>query len=108
VDAGNNLRCGVCGFTQADFKKVGRLGCGECYRTFAEPLRGLLKTMHKGGRHVGKVPQAVRQNQDSAEQLKALQKRLDKAVAAEDFEAAAALRDEIKQLKERGSELRST
>ena len=48
--------CPTCGFTQADFKKSGRLGCPECYRTFADGLQGLLKTMHKGTRHVGKVP----------------------------------------------------
>src|SRR6266513_3745569 len=35
-------RCPVCGFTQADFKKTGRLGCSECYVTFAEGLNSLL------------------------------------------------------------------
>ena len=29
-------KCPVCGFTQADFKKTGRLGCSACYQTFAE------------------------------------------------------------------------
>ena len=47
---GAELKCSRCGFTQADFKKAGRLGCPECYNTFAEPLEGLLKTMHKGTR----------------------------------------------------------
>ena len=41
-------RCSVCGFSQADFKKTGRLGCSECYGTFAEGLGSLLKAMHKG------------------------------------------------------------
>src|SRR5436305_1738658 len=27
-------RCPVCGYTQADFKKTGRLGCSSCYATF--------------------------------------------------------------------------
>ncbi len=35
---GVELKCPRCGFTQADFKKSGRLGCPECYRTFAEGL----------------------------------------------------------------------
>jgi len=35
---GVETKCPRCGFTQADFKKSGRLGCPECYRTFAEPL----------------------------------------------------------------------
>lgn len=93
------LECPHCGFTQADFKKVGRLGCAQCYVTFAEPLEGLLKSMHKGIRHVGKVPRSFQHSRDHAEQLKALQKRLEQAVAAEDFEAAAKLRDQIKLLK---------
>ena len=55
---GAQLKCPKCGFTHADFKKAGRLGCPECYVTFAEGLEGLLKTMHKGTRHIGKVPQS--------------------------------------------------
>jgi len=98
--AGGNsgLKCPACGFTQADFKKAGRLGCAECYETFAEPLEGLLKTMHKGTRHVGKVPESLRQGRDLSDQLKSLQKKLAKAIAEENFEKAAILRDEIKQI----------
>ena len=94
---GTEIKCARCGFTQADFKKAGRLGCPECYKTFAEPLEGLLKTMHKGTRHVGKVPESLRQTRDLSDRLKLLQKRLAKAIQDEDFEEAAILRDEIKQ-----------
>jgi len=94
---GAELKCARCGFTQADFKKAGRLGCPECYKTFAEPLESLLKTMHKGTRHVGKVPESLRQSRDLSDRLNQLQKRLAKAIEQEDFEEAAILRDEIKQ-----------
>ena len=94
---GVEIKCLRCGFTQADFKKAGRLGCAECYQTFVEALDGLLKTMHKGTRHVGKSPEALRHGRDLSDQLKQLQKKLSQAIAGEDFEAAAALRDEIKQ-----------
>lgn len=103
--AGGQLKCPHCGFTQADFKKTGRLGCGECYLTFSDGLESLLKTMHKGTRHVGKVPQGLKRSQAFEEKLRTLQKRLDKAVAAEDFEQAAVLRDEIRQLKCRLTDL---
>jgi protein arginine kinase activator len=92
------IKCPRCGFSQADFKKSGRLGCPECYRTFAEGLAGLLKTMHKGTRHTGKAPEALRKSRETGDRLKVLQKKLNKAVETEDFEAAAALRDEIKAL----------
>lgn len=102
---GTELRCPHCGFTQADFKKAGRLGCAHCYVTFAQPLESLLKSMHKGARHVGKVPQALRESRDYSDRLKALQKRLEQAIAVEDFELAAALRDEIKQFKDRPADV---
>ena len=98
---GAELKCTRCGFTQADFKKAGRLGCPECYKTFSEPLEGLLKTMHKGTRHVGKVPESLRQNRDLSDRVKTLEKRLGKAIEDEDFEQAALLRDEIKHAKAR-------
>ena len=95
---GAELKCPRCGFSQADFKKSGRLGCPECYRTFADGLAGLLKTMHKGTRHVGKTPEALRQSRENVDRLKLLQKKLSKAITDEDYEVAAALRDEIKTL----------
>src|SRR6185503_19739513 len=99
--SGPEIKCPHCGFTQADFKKAGRLCCSECYVTFAEGLEGLLKTMHKGTKHVGKVPQALQQSRDLSDRLKVLQKKLDKAVADEDFEQAAHARDEIKATRDK-------
>lgn len=102
--AAGELTCPHCGFTQADLKKTGRLGCVECYRTFAETLVGLLKSMHKGSRHVGKVPVALREERHLMERLKVLQKKLDQAIHVEDFEQAAKVRDEIKDLRTRASD----
>ena len=98
---GAEVKCPRCGFSQADFKKSGRLGCPECYKTFAEGLAGLLKTMHKGTRHAGKAPESLRVSREHADRLKSLQKKLAKAIESEDFELAARRRDEIKQMPER-------
>ena len=95
---GTDLKCPRCGFSQADFKKSGRLGCPECYKTFAEGLGGLLKTMHKGTRHTGKAPEALRATRENADKLKTLQTKLAKAIKDENYEQAALMRDEIKQL----------
>ncbi|KAB2655456.1 MAG: excinuclease ABC subunit B [Verrucomicrobia bacterium] len=96
---GKSLVCPHCGFKQSDFKKAGRLGCSECYQLFNEGLEALLKTMHKGTRHVGKVPQFYRQTQDLGEELQRLQKKLEKAISDEKFEVAAMLRDEVRNLR---------
>ncbi|MBU6408981.1 MAG: UvrB/UvrC motif-containing protein [Verrucomicrobia bacterium] len=101
---GAELKCPHCGFTQADFKKSGRLGCPDCYKTFAEGLGVLLKTMHKGTRHVGKSPASLRLNREHTDRLKSLQNKLAQAVASENFEEAARLRDEIKQVSDRPGE----
>ncbi|MGV3771732.1 MAG: UvrB/UvrC motif-containing protein [Verrucomicrobiales bacterium] len=103
--AGGEIKCPNCGFTQADFKKAGRLGCAECYHVFSEGLEGLLKTMHKGTRHVGKVPHIYKKSQDLTERMKTLQKKLDKAIAEEDFESAATLRDQLKGVRAQINEL---
>ena len=96
---GSVQKCPVCGFSQGDFKKTGRLGCGACYETFAEGLASLLKGMHKGSAHVGKVPARAVRSIERESQMKTLQRDLRKAVAAEDYESAAQLRDRIKQFE---------
>ena len=92
-------KCSVCGFSQADFKKTGRLGCSECYGTFAEGLGSLLKAMHKGTEHVGKFPERAQRTVALNHRMRALNEHLQKAVADENYETAASLRDEIKQLE---------
>src|SRR4051812_45211401 len=99
ASVGGDLKCPNGGFTQADFKKAGRLGCSECYNVFSEGLESLLKTMHKGTRHVGKRPHSLQTEAEVANKLKGLQKQLEKAIADENFEGAAQIRDEIKQAK---------
>src|SRR5688572_24007111 len=66
---GVEIKCPQCGFSQSDFKKSGRLGCPACYTTFAEGLEGLLKSMHKGTRHAGKIPENMRQARDVSKRM---------------------------------------
>jgi protein arginine kinase activator len=96
---GPSQKCPVCGFSQADFKKTGRLGCSECYVTFAEGLMSLLKAMHKGTEHVGKLPHRAQRSIALSHRMRALAENLQKAVADENYETAASLRDQIKQLE---------
>ena len=93
------LKCGVCGFTQADFKKTGRLGCSHCYTVFDDGIAPMLKNMHKGTAHTGKTPAKFHMTRQRGEKLKSLQDNLSKAVAAEEFEKAAELRDQIRLLE---------
>src|SRR6202047_2190208 len=74
-------KCPVCGFTQADFKKTGRLGCSTCYVTFTEALNALFKGVPKGTSHVGKVPQRAHKALELSGRMRNLNDSLQKAVA---------------------------
>lgn len=92
--------CEFCGLTMADFKRTGRLGCPHCYSHFDQHLRGLLRKLHGGTQHVGKVylPPDPRES-DRAARAAALRRSLQRAVETEDFERAAVLRDQIRRLE---------
>jgi len=93
------VKCPSCGFTQADFKKTGRLGCAVCWEAFEAGLAALLKAMHKSDRHAGKVPSKAAHTLVITEQIKELSDNLEKAVREEKYEDAAHIRDQIRQLE---------
>ena len=95
-----STKCPQCEFSQADFKKTGRLGCAECYDHFEEGVEGMLKTMHKGTRHKGKAPAIWKKMKDYVDQLHELEIMLDKAISKENYENAAEIRDKITSIKE--------
>ncbi len=92
--------CEYCGLTLKDFKKTGRLGCSHCYVTFDTHLRGLLRRLHGGTQHVGKVYLPPDPSEaERGERISRLKRKLDRAVANEDFERAAQLRDQIREME---------
>jgi protein arginine kinase activator len=93
------VRCERCGFTQGDFKKHGRFGCPSCYDAFQAMLDPMLDGMHKGNRHVGKVPQAAIARRSISDRLNKLEVDLTEAIKSERYEEAAKFRDEIAQVK---------
>jgi protein arginine kinase activator len=91
-------RCGSCGLTATQLKQTGRLGCSECYRHYEHHLRGLLRRLHGVTQHAGKVSvPADAGPSDRRVRLDALRRRLQRAIDNEDFEHAAALRDQIRR-----------
>jgi protein arginine kinase activator len=102
--ADTKLKCPKCGLTYEDFKKVGRLGCGECYATFKEALVPLLKRIHGSTQHYGKSPKKIAKLGKVKNESEVMKEKLQKAIQKEDFEEAAKLRDKIKEIeKKRGS-----
>ena len=97
------IRCPVCGFSQTDFKKTGRLGCSACYDAFSEGLSGMLKNMHRGLIHTGKIPSRLALTLIKDRELVSLQQGLEKAILEEKFEEAANFRDKIRSLESEGN-----
>jgi len=92
--------CSFCGLTFKDFRETGRLGCPHCYEIYAPQLRRLLRRVHGGTQHVGKVYLPPDPSASELERrLDGLRRKLSRAVEAEDFERAAELRDEIRTLE---------
>lgn len=92
--------CPSCGLELSELRQAGRLGCAACYGHFERQLRGLLRRLHGGTQHVGKVvlppdPEEA----DVTARVKSLRRSLERAVEAEDFEHAAVLRDQIRRLE---------
>jgi protein arginine kinase activator len=99
---GSGKHCPQCGFSMEDFQKVRRFGCASCYKVFASELAPMLRGMHKGATHVGKVPQGLIESHFRIQRIEELQAKLDQAIASESYEEAAELRDEIRKLNEKG------
>jgi protein arginine kinase activator len=94
-----DLSCSRCQMTRTEFKKRARLGCPECYHAFMGELSALTKAMHHSGQHVGKIPARQGNEARLAAQIASLKKDIDTAIAKEQYEMAANLRDKIKALK---------
>jgi len=92
--------CTFCGLSLADFKRTGRLGCSHCWVEFEAQLRPLLRRLHGGTRHAGKIYLSPDPREaDRVGRLTSLRRSLQRAVEDEDFERAAALRDEVRELE---------
>ena len=92
------LVCEQCGMTYAEFQKCGMLGCANCYQAFKTPLNALLQRVHGNTQHAGRVPGGVHSGTSIRMNIDRLKEKLQKAVADEEYEQAAKLRDTIRAL----------
>jgi protein arginine kinase activator len=95
---GGGRKCPTCGFSLDDLRRVRRFGCSDCYATFSDEVSQLLRGMHQGTSHIGKVPAGLMALHVRHQRLEELRARLEQAVASESYEEAAGIRDEILNL----------
>lgn len=94
-----NLRCESCGLTYAQFSKIGRFGCSSCYKYFNSHLDPLFKRVHGNTVHVGKIPKRAGKHIQTKRQIEDLRQNLQTCIHQEEFEEAAAIRDQIRELE---------
>lgn len=94
----SKTRCENCGLSFTDFRRLGTLGCSECYKQFEPMLDPLIRRIHGSGQHTGKTPVRGGVARLRSE-LEEARRQLRDAVGAEAYEKAAVLRDRIKELE---------
>ena len=99
------LRCEQCGLTYTQFSKLGRFGCSSCYTHFSERLDPLIKRVHGNTGHVGKVPKRSGGLIKYKREIELLKKELLDRIECEEFESAATVRDQIRELEKKLIEL---
>lgn len=97
-------RCEICGCSFEDIIKSGNVGCSNCYTKFYSKLQPSLQRIHGKVKHSGKVPPIAAKPIEVKEitvedKIADLEKEMSKAIETQNFERAAAIRDEIKMLK---------
>ncbi len=95
-------RCPLCGRTWQDFASSGVAGCGKCYDTFRPQIRSSISRINPSARHTGKIPKSSGRDMARKRHYEELKAQLKKAVADEDYENAAKLHKEIKQIESEG------
>ncbi len=95
----SRLVCDSCGMRYRDFARGGKLGCPMCYQSFRAKLDPVITRWQGAGQHVGNTPHTDGQSAQTASRLQQLRRELMQAVAAEEYEKAAQLRDEIRRME---------
>ncbi len=88
--AEENLACPHCGWTLRDLRQTNRFGCPRDYEVFGDVVEDLLERLQGQSRHCDL-------REESA--LDRLVGEMREAVAREDYEAAARLRDQVRALE---------
>lgn len=95
-------RCPVCSSTYGDITNTGKVGCANCYKLFYTELLPSVKRIHGNTKHSGKRPELLKAEENNTDnstdtELDTLKADLEKAIAEQNFELCAELRDKIKE-----------
>lgn len=94
--------CNNCGTTYREFKESGLLGCSSCYSIFNNTVIPILKRVQPSTEHHGKIPVKGGKEIMLKKELQKLKEELQRAIAMEEYEKAAEVRDKIRNIEQQG------
>ena len=89
----------MCNMRLSEVAKSGKAGCSNCYTVFRPQLEYMLGRIHANTRHTGKISESAGEKLKLKKELENLQAELQAAIATQNFEQAAVLRDKIKAIE---------
>ncbi len=92
----NIKKCSLCGTTFQEIANNGKVGCGECYKTFFEELLPYIKRIHGSTKHIA-TDNLNAHFENKNDDINKLKEKLKILIKEERFEEAAEIRDKIKE-----------
>lgn len=92
-------KCPVCGHTYSDFRRTGKIGCSECYKVFRSSIAETLRRIQPSTTHTGKIPSKSGEELKLRRKYETLKQELSAAVKNEDYETAAKLHKQIREIE---------
>ncbi len=91
-------RCDMCGMKFSEYEKTGLLGCPSCYDVFKNELLPHIEKIQGGVNHIGKVGKNY-STHDLIKRINALQKQLEQAIKASNYDEAGRINRIIEGLQ---------
>src|SRR5699024_3851037 len=95
--------CKTCGSTIDTIVKKGKFGCPDCYTAFDRQVPEIItRVQAHQTEHISKVPKKSRSQIKVRKQIEKMNKKLAELIESQEFEGAAVVRDEIRELEKAG------
>ncbi len=106
TSAGQSSICSSCGMNREELEESGKAGCSDCYTAFPALIRQVLGKEAGADSYRGKIPKRLQAYKAYLVDKAVLKRKLEEAVAGEEYERAASIRDAIARIEEDSQERR--
>ncbi len=97
---GQGSVCSSCGMSREEIEESAKAGCSDCYSAFSSLIRELLSRETGADSYHGKIPRKLQAYKAYLVDKAVLKRKLEEAVAGEEYERAASIRDAIARIEE--------